>query len=149
MRTDTRRRMLHDIAAISRIVSERATGRWGPRAHFTMHRELAVGRVRVGLTVGIHVAPPAAGYPAYRAIVGLHPSIRRPAKGGWHSTLLRLDWYGQCEELLARYGYRGDWYSTPYGRVGDFERRVTTRKALLAELGALERLYSETWPLTR
>jgi hypothetical protein len=61
--------------------------------------------------------------------------------------LLRLDWYQQCEELVACYGYRGTWYKTPYGRVGDFERRVTTRKALLVELNSLEQLFSEVWPL--
>jgi len=147
MRTETRRRMLDEIAAIARIVRERANGGWGPRAYFTMYREFAVGRIRVGLTVGIHVAPPGAGYPIYRANVGLHP-VRRPARRGWHPMLLRLGWYKLCEQLLAGYGYRGDWYATPYGRVGNFERRVTTRKALVAELDALERLYSGRWPLT-
>lgn len=146
MKGHTRLRTLVDVGIIARAVSRRRTGTWSPRAHFTMHRELRVGRTRVGLTVGIHVAPPGAGYPIYRAIVGLHPSGRRHSKSGWHPALQRLDWYKQCEGFLRKYGYRGTWYLGPYGRFGDFERRIRTRGALLSELDALGKLYSETWP---
>src|SRR4029077_17508577 len=103
---------------------------------------------RVGLTVGIHVAPPGPGYPVYRAIVGLHPSRGRGSKSGWHPALQRLNWYKQCEGLLRRYGYRGTWYRGPCGRFGDFERRIRTREGLLSELDALAELYSATWPCT-
>jgi hypothetical protein len=141
--------MLQDVAAISRIVNGRTTGAWHPRAHFTMHRLLTVQCVRVHLTAGVHVAPPGAGYPTYRAIVGLNPVGRRLPKSGWHPKLLKLDWYKKCEQFLTRYRYRGDWYQTPYGRVGDFERRVTTREALVGELDVLEQLCADKWPLTR
>lgn len=149
MRNKTRLDMLGDIGVISRVVSRRVTGKWVPRGHFSLHRFLTVARIRVDLTVGIHIAPPGAGYPTYRANVGLHAPTRRGAESGWHPTLLRLGWYRLCEEFLARYRYRGDWIVTPYGRLGDFERRVTTRTALLAELDVLESLYAAAWPLTR
>jgi hypothetical protein len=148
MKGRTRLRMLADIGVVARAVSGRDTESWSPRAHFTMHRELRVGRTRVGLTVGIHVAPPGAGYSIYRAIVGLHPSRARGSKSGWHPALQRLNWYEQCAGLLRRYGYRGTWYRGPYGRFGDFERRIRTREGLLSELDALAELYSATWPCT-
>jgi hypothetical protein len=149
MRNETRLRMFHDVATVARAVGRRNGGKWGTRGHFTLYRSLAVGRIRMHLTVGVHIAPPGNGYPAYRANVGLHPSTGRPGKNGWHPTLLRLDWYRQCEEFLARRRYRGEWYVGPDGRFGDFERRVTTLAALLAELDVLEELHAADWPSAR
>ena len=146
VKTATRFAMLEDIAGVTRAMRRRGIRQWTPRAYFTMYRQIRVGNARIGLTLGVHVAPPGAGYPRYRAIVGVHPTSRIKARGGWHPALLRANWYEQCARHLRRYGYRGAWYVGPYGRFGDFERRVSTRAALLSELEPLERLYSEPWP---
>jgi hypothetical protein len=58
VRTTTRSAMLEDIAGISRAMMRRGVRHWIPRAHFTMYREIRVGNARIGLTLGVHIAPP-------------------------------------------------------------------------------------------
>jgi hypothetical protein len=140
--------MLADIVAVCEGMRQRAQGPWVPKAHFTEHRDIVVGRTRVSLSFGIHVVPPAQGYRPFRAIVGIWPKGRQRftwEKADWHPTLLRLGWYRWCQTLLRRYGYRGRWRASPWGQFGNFERTFRRASALLAELDNLERLKAEPW----
>lgn len=58
---------------------------------------------------------------------------------------MNLDWYESCERELARYGYRGEWRHSPWGRFGDFWKRHRDAASLLKEVDAIETLKGEAF----
>jgi len=52
--------------------------------------------------------------------------------------------YQACLREPRRYGYHGNWLSSPYGRFGDFWKTLRDFSALARETRFLERLRKES-----
>jgi len=143
----SRQRLLRDMSEMSQAVAGRMAA-WTPRAHFTADRPFKVGRTSHRVSIGVHVVPGERGYRSYRAIVSLQPRGAERfswTAAKWNPALRAAGWYQACERVLARYGYRGKWRPSPWGRMLTADRAFTTRTALVREMTALEQLFREPW----
>lgn len=147
---------LKGIEQLSRLFQRRPRPSWTHRAHFSTNRIHAVGRTEIRVAYDLHVVPPGGNEGAFRSSVTVWTKGRRrrvegrtpwnvsPSKpGGWNSALLRLGWYQECEQLLRRYGYRGKWRHSPWGRFGDFWKSHEDPPSLLKEVELFETLSDE------
>jgi hypothetical protein len=80
--------------------------------------------------------------PWLRSSISLWPSSRgKRDRQGWRPRLRKQKWYESCRRELARHGYHGDWLSSPWGRFGDYWRRLSDADDLTAELQRLDRMH--------
>ena len=80
----------------------------------------------------------------YHASVTLWPQRRPRALRGTRGTATMAEkrWRAASTRVLRRYGYTGRWHQYPWGRFGDYWKRLHTLAALRPEM----RLY-ERWSL--
>ena len=142
-------RRLNAIERLARPFQSQPRSAWNYRANFGTTRVFSVGRTQVTVAFALHVVPPGGGSEGvFRSSVSAWPKARRrgPSEyGTWNAELLRLEWYAECRRELGRYGYRGKWRPSPWGRFGDFWRSHPDEASLLAEVEALEALGSEAF----
>jgi hypothetical protein len=100
---------------------------------------LSVGSTKWTVCYKLHVIP--SRRTQYKASITLWPRTRgRRLLHEWHPHLRRDNWYQECRQQLRRYGYRGSWPPSPYGRFGDFWKTLTNFDALAREARLLQRL---------
>ena len=104
---------------------------------------VSVGLTRWTVCYKVHVIP--SRRTQFKASITLWPRTRhRPAHPGWHPQLLKAGWYQTCQRELHRYGYRGSWAASPFGRFGDFWKTLRDFNALTKEAHVLEGLRPES-----
>lgn len=54
-----------------------------------------------------------------------------------------MEWYALCQRELRRYGYRGAWRHSPWGRFGDFWKKHADASSLVKETKRMEALKRE------
>ena len=106
-------------------------------------RVVSVGRTKWTVCYKVHVIP--SRRIEYKTSITLWPRTRQNrARLGWHPHLVKSNWYQACLRELRRYGYHGNWLSSPYGRFGDFWKTLRDFSALARETRFLERLRKES-----
>lgn len=116
---------------------EARKGNWSPKSsHFARrdHR-LTVAGLPWRVACGLHAQTNGGKAVLIKASVTLWPwRLDEQAS----RALLEGKWYGKVQRRLRRYGYRGRWRESPYGRFGDFWKTLSGVKAVPAEVEFLE-----------
>src|SRR5262249_14255352 len=80
----------------------------------------------------------------YKSSITLWPHAKRRlvsrAEHGWHTDLVKSNWYRTCRKELRRSGYHGRWHWSPSGRFGDFWMSLKDFDSLTREARILDRL---------
>src|SRR2546426_2384755 len=93
---------------------------------------VSVGPTKWTVCYKVHVIP--SRRTQYKASITLWPRTRQNrARPGWHPHLVKSNWYQACLREPRRYGYHGNWLSSPYGRFGDFWKPLRDFSALARE----------------
>jgi len=150
-------RRLEAIERLCRLFERRPRRSWNYKADFGTTRIYLVGRTELTVIYSVHVVPPGHAFGVLTSSVtvwtkgrkrkipagGWSTSTRTP--GGWNAALLKLDWYRTCQRTVGRYGYKGEWLHSPWGRFGDFWKKHSDVASLLNEVDAIERLSNEAF----
>jgi hypothetical protein len=115
---------------------------------FERRQVLAVDRMRWVVNYKIHALrdfPRGPYRPWFRSSITLWPSGQAARdRQGWRPRLREQQWYRRCHRELARHGYHGDWSNSPWGRFGDYWKRLADSDALTAEVWRLDRMQLQT-----
>jgi hypothetical protein len=122
---------------------------WLASAGVEAQRVVSVGRKKWTICYKVHVIP--SRKIEYKASITLWPKVRRKRltsrrQRGWDADLIKTNWYQACCRELRRYGYRGSWLWSPWGRYGDFWKTLKDFGSLAREAHVLERLRKAPFP---
>jgi len=146
-KTTQRQRRLDAIVRLGRRFKAQPRPSWTERAHFGIHRVLRVRRAKVSVSYILHVVPPGGGEGSFRSSVMVWTTAKRIAGKApdWTPALARAHWYETCQRVLRRYGYRGKWRRSQWGRFGDFWKSHLDGRSLEAEIATFDKIQAEPW----
>jgi hypothetical protein len=109
---------------------------------FARNQVLLIDGMRWYINYKIHALcdHPSGPYkPWLRSSITLWPSSRgKRDRQGWRPRLRTEKWYERCDRELAHHGYHGEWIRSPWGRFGDYWRKLDDLDGLCAELHWLD-----------
>jgi len=131
-----RRREFHELLRLIRFFTRRG-GPWQVGATgFEARLRLRIGGRTGSIVYKLHTLGWGERRMRYLASVTIWPSSRRTRT---EETRASRAFRESCSRTLRRHGYRGKWQRSPWGRFGDFWKRLKDLRALHHEAAMLER----------